>query len=249
MKKTILFLMLNVFLLAAIAAPIKTITFATEATYPPFEYITPSGDIQGFDIDLAKALCLQAKISCTFINRPFDSLITGLKLEKFDAVIAAIAITDARKSEVDFTESYYADNVSFIAQEKSSFNINPEKIKGKTIGVQAGTTFEQYLQKTYGNTIKINTYASEESAFLDLNAERIDAVMGDTPLVKKWLQEHSSKQYAIIELPKSDQTFFGKGDGIAVKKGNTELLMMLNKALAQIKMNGTYKKIKESYFK
>ncbi len=111
----------------------------------------------------------------------------------------------------------------------------------------AGTTFLQYLQEKYGDKVKVNTYSSEQTAFLDLTSGRIDAVMGDTPLVKTWLKQHSN-DYEIVGQPVTDQKYFGKGYGIAVRKGNTQLVDQLNQAIKAIQDDGTYKKIEEQYF-
>jgi arginine transport system substrate-binding protein len=234
--------------LNAYAAPIKKITFATEATYPPFEFVTPSGELQGFDIDIAKAICAKIKAECVFINQPFDSLIPSLKLGKFDAIIAAMAITAERQKQVDFTVSYYEDTVSFIGHKEALFDVTPGKLKNKTIGVQQGTTFQTYLEKVYGKDIKVKTYASKESAFLDLKAGRVDAVMGDTPLCLQWLKEHGGGDYKLMGTSTPDPKYFGTGNGIAVKKGNKILLKELNKAITSIKKDGTAKKLEKRYF-
>jgi arginine transport system substrate-binding protein len=225
-----------------------TIRFATEATYPPFEYFSAAGKMQGFDVDIVHALCHELGATCTIAHQPFDSLIPSLKLGKFDAIIGAIAITEARKKQVDFTSPYYFNSVSFVAAKNSSFNSAKQNIQGKIIGVQSGTTFEHYLRATYGNSIKINTYASEQDPLLDLKSGRIDAALGDTPLMQQWLQQSGNENYQLVGKPITLQKYFGNGNGIAVKKGNQKLLQVLNKALAKIKTNGAYNKIAIKYF-
>lgn len=225
------------------AAP-KTVTFATEATYPPFEFLDASGKIQGFDIEIANALCQKMQVKCVIVNQAFDSLIPALQLGKIDAVIAAMNITPERQKQVDFTTPYYLNTASVVASKRSHLTL--DNLKGKVIGVQSGTTFGPYLQNKYGTQIKVQTYASEESAFLDLVSGRIDAVMGDTPLVKLWLQKHAD-QYEIVGQPVDDKNYFGQGYGIAVKKGNQDLLQQLNKAIAAIKADGSYQKILVKY--
>lgn len=230
------------------ATPIKSIKFATEATYPPFETISPAGEIQGLDIDIAKALCKEIDAVCTFINQPFDGLIPSLKLGKFDAVIASMTITAERKKEVAFTTPYLVQTVSFVAPIKSSFTaVSTESLKGKTIGVQAGTTLEQYLLTRYKDAVKVNTYASETTAFIDLEAERIDGVLGDTLLITHWLKQYDkTHKFHIVGKPIDDE-LFKIGDGIAVKLENIELLKALNDALAKIKADGSLDKITQKY--
>lgn len=225
----------------------KALTFATEATYPPFESLDTNGQMQGFDIEIIKALCAQMKTQCTFTNQAFDSLIPSLQLGKFDAIFGAMNITPARQQQVDFTDPYYANTASVVTVKDKAEPL-AKGLEGKTVGVQSGTTLAQYLQDTYGNKVTVNTYASEQSAFLDLTSGRIDAVMGDTPLIKDWVKKNNNGNYVIVGKPISAEKYFGKGYGIAVKKGNTTLLQALNKALAEIKANGTYAKIVQKYF-
>lgn len=229
------------------AAPVKTIHFATEATYPPFEYVDESGSIKGFDIDLAKALCAQLKAECTFSNQPFSSLIPSLSAGKFDALISALGITEERKQQVAFTSSYYEPSGSFVAALDRHFTI--ASLAGSTIGVQTGSTFEKFLQDKYGSKIRVNTYASIQDAFLDLSAGRVDAVLADTPIAHDWLkQDQHASQYGIVEQPIVDAAYFGQGYGIALRKDDTDTQKALDQALAVLKANGTYTAIKHKYF-
>lgn len=246
--KVIIFSLLLLIGLNSYAALGKTIKFATEATYLPFESITSSGEIRGLDIDIANALCKEIGVSCTFTNQPFDSLITGLKLGKFDAVIASMEITQERKKEVAFTNPYLFQTVNFATPIKSTFTtVSAKSLKGKTIGVQAGTTFEQYLCAHYKTVVKVNTYTSMTTAFIDLQAGRIDGVLGDTILIANWLkQQNAASKFRLIGKP-VDDALFKTGDGIAVKKENGELLKALNGALAKIKASGELDKIVQKY--
>jgi arginine transport system substrate-binding protein len=247
MKKIFLAALLFLYSGFLLAAPIKTISFVTEATYPPFEYVDENGNVKGFDIDLAKALCQQLKAECTFANQSFNSLIPSLNLGKFDAVISALGVTPERQQQVGFTNSYYEPSGSFIAATSSHYTI--ASLPGKTVGVQAGSTFEKYMQDKYSGKVTVKTYASIQDAFLDLTSGRVDIVMADTPIAQTWLkQDDNAAQYSLIDKPMVDQVYFGNGYGIAVRKDNTELLTALNQALAAIKANGTYAKIKKEYF-
>lgn len=247
MKKIIITLLNLLFIQFALAGPIKTIHFATEATYPPFEFIDETGQMKGFDIDIASAICQQIKAECTFTNQTFDSLIPSLKIGKYDAVISALGITADREKQVDFTQSYYEPSGSFVALKNKHYTL--QSLGGKTIGVQTGSTFEKYLHDKYGSTITVKTYASAQDSFLDLASERLDLVMVDTPIAETWLKlDNNIQKYMIVEKPIIDHDYFGSGYGIAVNKNNTELLQALNQGLAEIKKNGTYNKIVKTYF-
>ena len=235
------FLMIN---FTVHAEQVKTIRFATEATYPPFEYVNEEGEIKGFDIDIAKALCKQMKAECTFSNQSFSSLIPSLMIGKFDALISALGVTAEREKQVSFTNSYYEPSASFAALTAKHYSLSA--LQGMAIGVQQSSTYEKYLQVKYGSKITIKTYASIQEAFLDLVAGRVDAVLADTPITDRWLKDN--KLYTMIDKPIIDHTYFGSGYGIAVNKGNPDLLSALNQALAEIRKNGTYLKITKQYF-
>lgn len=231
----------------SVAEQIKTVRFAMEATYPPFEFVNSSGQIQGFDVDIAKALCNKLKATCTFSNQAFNSLIPSLKLGKFDAIISALGVTKERQKQVAFTESYYEPTSSFVAPTAKKYVL--ADIVGKVVGVQVSSTMEAYLKDQYGHKIKLKTYASIQDAFLDLVSGRVDIVLADTPIAKDWLkQSEHSKSYNIIDKPIVDSAYFGSGFGIAVRKDDKVLLDALNQALADIKKDGTYATISKHYF-
>lgn len=238
-------LIMLLFSTSVVASEIKSIKFAMEATYPPFEYIDAAGQMQGFDVDLAKALCQELQATCTFSNQAFNSLIPSLQLKKFDAIISALGITPQRLTQVAFTQSYYQPSGSFIAASAKHYQLTD--LAGKTIGVQIGSTFEKYLQEKYGSQVKQKSYASIQEAFLDLIAERVDVVLADTPIAQAWLQNHQAK-FALIGTPIVDEKYFGSGYGIAVRKNDVALLNALNQALTTLKANGTYTKIVNKYF-
>ncbi|MFM8453847.1 MAG: transporter substrate-binding domain-containing protein [Gammaproteobacteria bacterium] len=225
----------------------KVIHFATEATYPPFEYVEVSGKMTGFDIELAQALCAELKAECKFSNLPWDSLIPSLQVGKIDAIIGGIAITETRKQQVHFTEPYYLNTLSFASKDRG-LNLSKEGLKGKIIGLQGGTTFDQYLQKNYGSEIKIRRYPSQQSAFLDLTAGRVNAVFGDTAIVKDWVKRNGKGKYFVVGDPIKDESLFNLECAIAVSKQNQPLVDALNRALKNIKSNGTHQKLETKYF-
>ena len=225
-----------------------TLTFATEATYPPFESMNAKGQLQGFDIDIVHALCAAMHAQCTITNQAFDSLIPSLQLGKYSAIFGAMNITEERAKQVDFTQPYYKDTASIVAAATNAAQLKNQGLGGSTIGVQSGTTFVQYLKDTHGNAVTVNTYTSTPAAFLDLVSGRISAVMGDTPIVMMWLKKQAPGAYVIIGKPIANEKYFGQGYGIAVRKGDTALLQQLNQALDTIKKNGVYDKIVQKYF-
>jgi arginine transport system substrate-binding protein len=223
----------------------KEIKFATEATYAPFEYLDDNNEFQGFDIDLVRAICGQMKLECSFHNQAFDSLIPSLKFRRYDAAIAAMDVTPARAEQVDFSDIYYENSAVFVAK-KGAYQ-GPDALVNKTVGVQNGTSHQSYLvDKWIGKGLLTVPYASYQSAFLDLMNGRTDGVFADTAVAADWLKQH--KDYVVIGAPVTDAGYFGTGFGIAVAKGNSELLAKLNQGLAEIKANGRYQALFDRYF-
>ncbi|MFC3395898.1 arginine ABC transporter substrate-binding protein [Brenneria rubrifaciens] len=233
-------------LLAGLSASVSaadTIRFATEASYPPFEFVDASNNIQGFDIDLANALCKEIQATCTFHNQAFDSLIPGLKFRRFEAVIAGMDITAERQRQVAFTQPYYDNSALFIAQKGKAADV--AALKGKRVGVQNGSTHQKYLMDKHGEIVTV-PYDSYQNAVLDLKNGRLDAVFGDTAVVNEWLKQNDN--LSAVGQSVTDKDYFGIGLGIAVRQNNDELLKKFNDALNKIKQDGTYQTLYQKWF-
>ncbi|CAH0528925.1 arginine ABC transporter substrate-binding protein [Vibrio hippocampi] len=221
----------------------QTIKFAMEATYAPFEYMDENNQIQGFDVDLANALCQQIEAKCSFHNQAFDSLIPALKFKRYDAAISAMDITEARQQQVSFTDAYYDNSAAFVAIEGQV--ADKAALEGKKIGVQNGSTHQSYLIEQMPGVTTV-PYASYQDAFIDMQNGRIDSVFGDTAVVAEWFNKNDKLTYVGEQI--TNPAYFGNGFGIAVNKGNQELVDQLNQALAAVKANGEYQAIFNKYF-
>lgn len=241
MKKVLIATLLASISLSAAAA--QTIRFATEASYPPFESMNDKNEIVGFDVDLANALCKEIDATCTFTNQAFDSLIPSLKFRRFDAVMAGMDITPEREKQVLFTNAYYDNSALFVSQKGKVASI--DQLKGKKVGVQNGTTHQKFINDKHPEITTV-PYDSYQNAKLDLQNGRIDAVFGDTAVVKEWLK--SNDKLAAVGDKVTDKDYFGTGLGIAVRQGNTELQQKFNTALDKVKKDGTYENIYNKWF-
>jgi arginine transport system substrate-binding protein len=241
MKKMIIAAVLATLSLSASAA--ETIRFATEATYPPFESLDANNKMQGFDIDLANAICKEMKADCSFTNQAFDSLIPSLKFRRFDAVISGMDITADRLKQVAFTAPYYDNSAIFIAQQGKFADL--AALKGKRVGIQNGTTHQKFLQEKHPEITAV-PYDSYQNAVLDLKNGRLDAVFGDTAVVNEWLKQN--KNLSAVGGKITDSSYFGTGLGIAIRQDNTALLGKMNDALAKVKQDGTYKTLYTKWF-
>ena len=241
MKKIIIATVLAGISVSASAA--ETIRFAAEASYPPFEFMDANNQMQGFDIDLANAICKQMKATCTFTNQSFDSLIPSLKFKRIDAVISGMDITPERQKQVAFTAPYYDNSALFIAEKGKVADI--AALKGKRVGMQNGSTHQKYLQEKHPEITPV-PYDSYQNAILDLKNGRLDAVFGDTAVVNEWLKQNSA--LTAVGDKVTNPNYFGTGLGIAVRQNNAELLNQFNAALNQLKQDGTYKTIYSKWF-
>ncbi|PMM35057.1 arginine ABC transporter substrate-binding protein [Vibrio splendidus] len=225
------------------AAAQEEIKFAMEATYAPFEYMDENNQIQGFDVDLANALCEELKAACTFHNQAFDSLIPALKFKRYDAAISAMDITEARLKQVNFSNAYYDNSAAFISFEGKV--ADQAALEGKRVGVQNGSTHQSFLLEQMTGVTAV-PYSSYQDAFIDMKNGRIDSVFGDTAVVAEWFKKEDNLTYVGDQV--TNQEYFGNGFGIAVNKSNQELVDQLNVALAAVKANGEYDKIFNKYF-
>ena len=236
MKKTLLTAIL---LGASVAASAQELTFAMEPSYPPFETTNEKGEIIGFDVDVANAICKEIQATCKFKGEAFDALIPNLKAKRFDASISAIDITDARAKQVLFSDAYYDSTASYVTL-KGKATLE----SAKNVGVQNGTTFQQYtVAETKQYTTK--AYASLQSAILDLKSGRIDMIFGDTAVLADMISKEPEMQFVGEKV--ANKKYFGNGLGIAMHKSNKELAEQLNKSLAAIKANGEYQKIYDKW--
>jgi len=241
MKKILLASLIG--LASANAAAQEEIKFAMEATYAPFEYVDENNQIQGFDVDLANALCKEMDAKCSFHNQAFDSLIPALKFKRYDAAISGIDITEARQKQVSFSNPYYDNSAAFVAVEGKV--ANQAALSGKRVGVQNGSTHQSYLIDQMTGVTAV-PYASYQDAFIDMQNGRIDSVFGDTAVVAEWFKKNDTLTYVGNQV--TNQEYFGNGFGIAVNKKNEELVNQLNAALKTVKANGQYQEIFDKYF-
>ncbi|OOF46732.1 lysine/arginine/ornithine ABC transporter substrate-binding protein [Rodentibacter trehalosifermentans] len=219
----------------------EELTFGTEPSYPPFEVTTEKGELIGFDIDIAQAICQEIQATCHFKTQPFDALIPSLKAKRFDAAMSAIDITPAREKQILFSDPYYDSSASYVAL-KGKGNL----ATAKNIGVQNGSTFQQY---TVAETPQYSpkSYVNLQDAILDLQNGRIDIVLSDTALLADMMKKEPNIEFVGEKV--TNEKYFGRGVGIALNKSNKVLQERINQGLKAIKENGEYQKIYDKWMK
>lgn len=252
MKRITVLAALMIFLLAAgtsVAKDWSKVRIGVEGAYPPFSYVTPSGELAGFDIDIAKALGAAMGAEVTLVAQDWDGIIPALLAKKYDAIIASMSITEERKQKVAFTNKYYHTPARFIGKKGDIKEFSPEAIKGKRIGVQRATIHDRYLTDNYGNDVEIKRYGTQDEAYLDLTAGRVDMLLADSvALADGFLKKPEGADYEFVGPEMTDPKWFGPGAGIAIRKEDTDLVEKFNMAIDKIRADGTYKAIQDKYF-
>ncbi|MGX2967632.1 transporter substrate-binding domain-containing protein [Ursidibacter sp. B-7004-1] len=235
-------LLLATLLAGSTFANAQDITFAMEPSYPPFELTNEKGEIVGFDVDIANAICKELNATCHFKAQAFDALIPSLIKGRggFDAAISAIDITEARAKQVAFSAPYYESSASFISVKDKISDL----AQAKKVGVQNGTTYQQYIN-VEAKQYAASSYASLQDAVLDLKNGRIDIIFGDTDVLREMFDKNPELSFVGERV--TDKRYFNNGLGIAVKKSNTALVEDLNKGIAAIKASGEYQKIYDKW--
>jgi polar amino acid transport system substrate-binding protein len=228
---------------------IQTIRFLTDTDYPPFDYTGADGNPAGFNVDLARLICDEIKISCTVQARPFATLLDALNDNRGDAVIASIAPTAETRRHADFTDPYYRTPARFVTRIDSPIgDVLPERLEGKKIAVIAGTAHEAYLKAMFTEA-EVRSYPNAEAARDALRGKEVDLLFGDGIALAFWLNgADSAGCCAFRGGPFLESRFFGEGVGIAVKRGNDLMRLTLNWALFQLWEKGSFTDLWLRYF-
>jgi len=227
----------------------KVVRIGVEGAYPPFSYTTADGKLEGFDIDIARALVKAMGAEIKLVPQDWDGIIPALLARKYDGIIASMTITEERKKKVAFSNKYYNTPAKFVAKKGIVKEFTKDTLKGKTIGVQRATTHDSYLTDNYGKDVTIKRYATQDDAYLDMKAGRLDFLLADSvALSDGFLKKPEGQDFEFVGPDMTDVRWFGVGAGVAIRKKDKDLVEMFNKAIDQIRADGTYKKIQDKYF-
>jgi len=232
-------------------AQAQTLRFGVEASYPPFESKTPTGQLEGFDIDIGNAVCQRIKMKCVWVENSFDGLIPALQARKFDAINSAMNITGKRKQAIDFTPPIYVMPIQMIARRGSNLLPTPASLKGKSVGVLQGSTQEDYVRKHWASEgVQIVTYQSQDQIFADLSAGRLDgAVQEVQTAIDGFLAKPEGKNFDFAGGALTDPSTLGEGTGFGLRKDDAALKAKVVAALDSLKKDGTLSQLSQKYFK
>lgn len=228
---------------SSLASAGDKIRIATEGAYAPFNMTNEQGEAVGFDVDIAKALCAEMKADCEIVTQDWDGIIPGLMGRKYDAIVASMSITEERQRVVDFTEPYYSNVLAFVGPEGKALDTSKEGLKGLTVGAQRATVAGQYLEDNLADVVNVKLYDTQDNAYLDLSAGRLDALLSDKFPAYDWLQSADGKGFEF----KGEDIDINDKIAIAVRKGDP-LKDKFSAAIKAIVDNGTYAEINAKYF-
>jgi polar amino acid transport system substrate-binding protein len=220
----------------------RDIVFATDATWPPMEFVGPDKEITGFAVDYMKAAGKEAGFTPVFKAVAWDGIFAGLDAGNYDAICSSVSITDERKNAMDFSIPYFKVRQALVVPKDSTVK-GIEEMKGKTLGAQISTTGHFAIKKVEG--VKDKSYDEVGLAFEDLFNGRIDGVVCDDPVAAQYALQNDKYKGAlkIATIIEAGDEFYG----IAMKKGNKEVLDLVNKGVKAVQDKGIDKDLQKKW--
>jgi len=218
-----------------------TLRIGLEGTFPPFNSKAPSGELVGYDVDIAKAVAAKLGVKPEFVTTEWSGIIAGLQAGKFDVIVNQVGITDARKQTLDFSPPYTYSAAQLIQRNNDTRQFDSlEDLKGKKLGVGLGTNYMDMAKSVPG--IDVKTYPGAPEYLRDLAAGRLDAALNDR-LMLAYLLKNS-------QLPLRTGANVGSAppSGIPFKKGNPKFAKAIDDAMTQLEADGTFTKISDKWF-
>lgn len=233
--------------LPAAAQERPAVRIAVEGAYPPFNYME-NNELQGFEVDLGKALCAAMKAECVFVQHDWEGIVRGLLNREYDAVMSSLEITERRQKRIAFSKPYYRIPAVFIAAKDGPLEgVTPLALAGKKIGATDRTDHLDYLRQHYKMS-EIVSYSSPVEANLDLLVGRIDAVFGGQRALAEFLKTREGECCRILGLAPANPPYRRQFYGIGLRKDDAALKAQFDGAIDQVIADGTYDRIQAKYF-
>jgi len=259
--KKILTVVTATFVLAAIglgtsqSVSAETLRVGMECTYAPFNFKNADGNLDGYDVDVAKGVAGLIGADLDFVCQQWDGMIPALLANKFDLVVASMSITDKRLKKMDFSDTYRISVGRLVGKKNSGWKLFddagkpiPANFAGLKVGLERATTYSDWFENVLPEA-KVVLYDSNESLYLDLVNGRTDMIMTNPMKAHlRFLSKEDGAGYEFVSPQIDEKKYFGIGVGIAIRKQDTDLVEMFNKAINGIRTKGTYAKINAKYF-
>ncbi len=213
-----------------------------EGTYPPFNFQDENGQLTGFEVDLANALAEELGVKAEFQPTKWDGILAALESKRLDVVINQVTISEERKQKYDFSTPYTLSGIQALTRKADADSIkSAADLAGKKVGVGLGTNYEQWLKENVPQA-DIRTYDDDPTKFQDLNVGRIDVILVDRLAAFEMVEKTGDR------LAVAGDAFSRQESGIALRKGNPQLLAAIDAAIAKLRADGTLKQLSEKWF-
>lgn len=220
-----------------------TLKVGIEGTYPPFNYQDETGQLTGFEVDFANALAKQLGGKAEFQPTKWDGILAALESGRLDVVINQVTISEERKQKYDFSTPYTVSGIQALTRKADADSIKtPADLADRKVGVGLGTNYEQWLKENVPQA-DIRTYDDDPTKFQDLNVGRIDVILVDRLAAFEMVEKTGDR------LAVAGDAFSRQESGIALRKGNPQLLAAINAAIARLRADGTLQQLSERWFK
>ena len=223
----------------------KVLKVGCEAAFAPFTYTDENGNLVGFDLDLIRAIGKALGYKDVQIQAyPFDGLIPTILTNSIDVIISGFTITPERAMRVDFSDPYYRCGLTYlISRDNAKKFDNYDKLNGQELCVQIGTSGALFVEKIL-NKAKIKQFNSPPETYLELQNNGCIAAINDTPVNDFFLNKSKPKDIVSINIEKDEYEYYG----MAVSKGNKEMLEQLNRGLKLVQESGEFERISKQWF-
>ncbi len=223
--------------------------FVTEGDFPPFNYTDADGALTGFNVDLARAICLEVNAACDIRVRPWDEHYPALAAGEADGAIAARRITWSGVAKVAFSDRYFHTPGHFAGKRDGMvIETTPEALESKTVAVARGTAHEAYL-KTFFHESAVKTYETVDLAREALAEGKVEYLFDDAISLALWINGTNSRQCCELKGgPFLEPKYFGDGIAIALPKSDPALRMLINTALFKVHESGRFDELLQRYF-
>ncbi|MDP4093057.1 MAG: ABC transporter substrate-binding protein [Bacillota bacterium] len=221
----------------------KTLRIGVDDSYPPMEFRDDKNALVGFDVDMAKAIAQKLGVPIKWTSIVFTGIFAGLDTNKYDIIISSVSMTKSREKKYLFSEPYLSNGQEIVVAPSNNSITKIEDLKGKKVGVQSGTTAENSAKK-YNKKFKFTIVPYDQiiQPFADLKTGRLDAVVSDAMVAEDYAAK-DAKSYKISGVKMTNEPI-----AICMTKVNTDLQTKINKALDELRADGTLKKISEKWY-
>ncbi|MHB4652296.1 cystine ABC transporter substrate-binding protein [Klebsiella pneumoniae] len=219
-----------------------TLRVGLEGTYPPFSFQGDDGKLTGFEVEFANELAKHLGVKADLKPTKWDGMLASLDSKRIDVVINQVTISDERKKKYDFSTPYTVSGVQALVKKGNEGAIKTAAdLKGKKVGVGLGTNYEEWLRQNVQG-VDVRTYDDDPTKYQDLRVGRIDAILVDR-LAALGLVKKTNNTLAV-----TGEAFSRQEAGVALRKGNDDLLKAVDGAIADMRKDGSLKALSEKWF-